>query len=138
MSLTIIIYLRAQQGSISNSSIPQYSELKLLDLFEIVITIITLGTEFCFVDQGAYLGVKVEAAGAVEVEDLVDYGCIDIIQIYLDIYADTWSKQSQLLLKNSSTLRLPRLGSAVVTPSHCSRVSPSVAAREILPVDMRR
>ena len=103
-----------------------------------MITIFTLRTEFCFVDQGAYLGVKVEAAGAVEVEDLVDYGCIDIIQIYLDIYADTWSKQSQLLLKNSSTLRLPRLGSAVVTPSHCSRVSPSVAAREILPVDMRR
>ena len=44
-----------------------------------MITIITLATEFCFVDQGAYLGVKVEAAGAVEVEDLVDYGCIDII-----------------------------------------------------------
>ena len=44
-----------------------------------MITIFTLRTEFCFVDQGAYLGVKVEAAGAVEVEDLVDYGCIDII-----------------------------------------------------------
>ena len=41
--------------------------------------IITPRTEFCFVDQGAYLGVKVEAAGAVEVEDLVDYRCIDII-----------------------------------------------------------
>ena len=41
--------------------------------------IITLRTQFSFVDQGAYLGVKVEAAGAVEVEDLVDYRCIDII-----------------------------------------------------------
>ena len=35
-------------------------------------------TQFCFVDQGTYLGVKVETAGAVEVEDLVDYRCIEI------------------------------------------------------------
>ena len=41
--------------------------------------IISMRTQFRFVDQGAYLGVKVEAAGAVEVEDLVDYRWIDII-----------------------------------------------------------